>query len=79
MTSHIMKHLQEEVDRGKEAEELLSSRKCALPREMLEEWVHQGKQAEEHLKALRANNKFYSQECPTGPWSMALRSMRKRA
>ena len=74
-----MKHFQEEVDRGKEAEELLSSDRCILPREMLEEWVIQGKQAEEHLRAFRANRKFYSNDRPTEPWSMALRSMRKRA
>jgi len=79
MGSHIMKHLQEEINRGREAEELLSSGKRALPHELLEEWVNRGKQADEHLRALRANRKFYSEECPTGPWSMALRSMRKRA
>ena len=42
MGSHIMRHLQEEINRGREAEELLSSGKCALPHELLEKWVNQG-------------------------------------
>ena len=76
------KLLQNQVERGKEAESLLQSDDQILPEKVLKEYISKGMLAQTYLDKINSNyinnkskRKYYMEEYPSGPWSRYLHTL----
>jgi len=78
----ITELLQNQVERGKEAESLLQSDDQILPEKVLKEYISKGMLAQTYLDNINSNyindkskRKYYTEEYPSGPWSRYLHTL----